>query len=226
MEKMNQAYVEFKSFLIEFPDFRLELPSLELRRNDWVSVQAPSGFGKTTLLRAIAGLDPAKGQLSIDGKRIDGFPVHERNIGFVFQDHLLFSHLNALENVMVGLKLRGVNEDESLLKATELMNKLDLEGRIHAPIQELSGGERQRVALLRALIWVPQILLLDEPFKGLDETTQRQMSDFIRQFVAEHGIPVLCVSHQNEGNQAWATVSLVGQLLGEKHHGTRTFHRR
>ena len=122
----------------------------------------------------------------------------------VFQDHVLFSHLNAIENVMVGLRLRSKSRSltEKMMhgQAADMMKRLQLEHRQNAPITELSGGERQRLALLRAVIWKPKMLLLDEPWKGLDSKTQLAQLDFLRQILAERPIPVLCVSHQADQN--------------------------
>jgi ABC-type Fe3+/spermidine/putrescine transport system ATPase subunit len=198
---MKNRYVEFKHFKITMGDWSAEVADLALQPNDFVLIEGPSGYGKTTLLRAIAGFEKGvSGELWLDGARLDLKPAHERELGVVFQDHLLFSHLNAIENVMVGLRLRakarGLNEKNMREQAEAMLKRLQLESRSNAPITELSGGERQRVALLRAVIWKPKMILLDEPWKGLDTKTQATQMAFLRQILAENPVPVLCVSHQ------------------------------
>jgi len=190
-----------KSLILEYPDLRIAVDPFELvpahHEQEALYVQAPSGFGKTTLLRAIAGLEACQGEFTNSDK-----PVHERNIGFVFQDQLLLSHLNAIENVMLGMELHGVSKSDARVQAEAGLKALGLESRLRAPVTTLSGGERQRVALLRALLTRPSLLLLDEPMRGLDADSKKRILEYLRHFLAEHPVPMIWVSHEDEtGNR-------------------------
>lgn len=200
---------QLKSLQLRYPDLLILVEPFTLKaaktEKDILYVQAPSGFGKTTLLRAIAGLEPCEGQFTHSDK-----PVHERNIGFVFQDQLLLSHLNATENVMLGLELRGVSKADARQEAETELKKMGLGARLQASIQTLSGGERQRVAILRALIIRPSLLLLDEPYRGLDAESKDRITEYLRQYWAAHALPVIWVSHENENG-----IRLVGTSKGE-----------
>jgi ABC-type nitrate/sulfonate/bicarbonate transport system ATPase subunit len=200
---------ETLGFKVKLPDFSLKIPEFKLsparNQNEALFVHAPSGFGKSTLLRAIAGLEPSQG--SFTGSDL---PVHQREIGFVFQDQLLLSHLNATQNVMLGLELRGMGKNEAKTLAETELTKIGLGSRLEASIQTLSGGERQRVAFLRALLIRPKLLLLDEPFKGLDGESKNRMNEYLRDALRAHPVAVIWVSHENEKG-----LCLVGVNPGE-----------
>jgi iron(III) transport system ATP-binding protein/sulfate transport system ATP-binding protein/putative spermidine/putrescine transport system ATP-binding protein len=115
----------------------------------------------------------------------------------VFQDPALFAHLNALDNALFGLRIRGRVSDADQARAEEAFRQLGLLHRIHAPVDELSGGERQRLALIRAVLFGPVLLLLDEPFKGLDAEHLRSVMDYLQSFLSESPVPVVWVSHLN-----------------------------
>ena len=196
-------------------------PTLELQEHDWLSIEAPSGFGKTTLLRGLLGLEKTEGEFWLDERRIDGLPPQKREIGMAFQDHLLFPHLTAAENVAFGLQIRGVKKSEALSEAHSLMKVLGMGDKNDAPIRVLSGGERQRLTLLRAMIWKPKLLILDEPFKGLDDTAKAQALRLLTQFNAQNRTAVLCVSHPSEQGADLSSVNtakLVGTASGGATH--------
>src|SRR5690242_8800142 len=133
-----------------------------------VALIGPNGAGKTSLLRAVAGLVPHEGTVSVDGREWSGLAVRERPVGMAFQDQLLFPHLTALDNVAFGPRSRGVGRDEARRTAQAWLDRFavgDLSGR---KPRQLSGGQAQRVSIARALATHPQVLLLDEPFAGLD----------------------------------------------------------
>jgi ABC-type sugar transport system ATPase subunit len=200
-----------------FPGYRVTCDDFSVSSGEWLEIKAPSGFGKTTLLRALMGLDPMEGALFLDQARVSDLPPYERNFGVVFQDQLLFPHLNAVENALFGIKLRRTPRVQDWAAAREAFETLGILERMNAPIQELSGGERQRVALIRAILFGPELLMLDEPFKGLDPETSQKMLKFIELSLSRKPVPVVWISHQSD-------VEIRGkQLLGELHHGNRHF---
>lgn len=198
---------------IKFPEYDITTDAFEVGASEWCEIKAPSGFGKTTLMRGILGFQPMEGEITLNGRRVDLQPVHERNFGVAFQDQLLFPHLNALENALFGIKLRRKVTPADENTARSAFQRLGIEARALAPIQELSGGERQRVALIRATLFKPELLILDEPFKGLDPNSISLMIDYLKSFIFDQPIPVIWISHQGD-------VEIAGvQLLGGDHHG-------
>ncbi|HET9782563.1 MAG TPA: ABC transporter ATP-binding protein [Candidatus Dormibacteraeota bacterium] len=167
-----------------------------------VALLGPNGAGKTTLLRAIAGLAPIdSGHVRLDGKVLEDtetgryLATEERSIGFVFQDYLLFPHLNVLDNVAFGLRSRGLAKADADRRALGWLERVGLGERAKAKTAELSGGERQRVALARALAPDPHLLLLDEPLAALDATTRAEVRRDLKQHLASfRGVRVL-VTH-------------------------------
>lgn len=163
---------------------------LTVQDGETVGVLGPNGAGKTTLLRALAGLIPIHGQVVLDGEILDDsaagrhVPAERRRVGLVFQDHILFPHMSALDNVAFGLRARGRPNPERT--AADWLDKAGLAERARAKPRELSGGQAQRVALLRTMATEPRLLLLDEPLSALDVTIRaevrrelsRQLADF------------------------------------------------
>lgn len=151
----------------------------------YLSLLGASGAGKTTLLRLIAGFEePDRGELLLNGERLDGKPPHLRDIGFVFQNFALFSHLSVAENVAFGLRYREVGRLENEVEIRErTQHALELVGLGdfgHRGVSEISGGQRQRVALARTLVTEPRIVLLDEPLGALDANLRTRMCDELR----------------------------------------------
>ena len=219
----NASKLQVKSFTMKFSEYTLTAEDFEVEAGQYLTVEAPSGFGKTTLLRGILGLAPlSEGQIVLGGRELETLPTHQREFGVVFQDHLLFSHLNALDNALFGLKLRGKVTPQAQAEAKAAFQALGLESRMLAPIQELSGGERQRVALLRAMLFKPDALILDEPLKGLDAGLCAAVMAYLTQFLFAHPVPVIWVSHQ--GEDPLGGVRIVGKAQAGKRHFE--FHRR
>lgn len=157
----------------------------------------PSGSGKTTVLHLIAGLlQPSRGEISLHGGSISHLPPQHRRIGFVFQDQLLFPHMNVERNLRYGLSPAGRSgRGLSRTAPQRVADVLELTPLLSRMPGQLSGGEKQRVAIGRALLAHPKLLLLDEPMTGLDEALKLRILGYVEQLIAEFDIPVLMVSH-------------------------------
>lgn len=171
--------------------------SFAVRPGEFVCLIGPSGAGKTTLLRLAAGLErPLSGTIRLDGRGVAGdggwVPPERRRVGFVFQDFALFPHLTVLQNVLFGMERKDRDAATGWLKRVEMA---DFSAR--RPHQ-LSGGQKQRVALVRALARQPQLLLLDEPFSGLDAGLRPSVRQETRQLARDTGTATLMVTHDLE----------------------------
>ena len=175
---------------------------LAIGEDEVVALLGPNGAGKTTLLRAVAGLVPFNsGHVSLDGHVLEDaatgryVPTERRPIGFVFQDYLLFPHLNVLDNVAFGLRSRGMSRGAATEKAVQWLDRVGLKSYAGAKPAELSGGQRQRVALARALAPDPRLLLLDEPLAALDVTTRADVRRDLKRHLASFQGIRLVVTH-------------------------------
>ena len=172
---------------------------------EMLALVGPSGAGKSSLLRVVAGLLRADaGMVEVNGrvlldtaKGID-VPANERRVGLVFQEGALFPHLSVLDNVAFGLRARGASRADAEATARDALERLDAGALAAARPPKLSGGERRRVALARAVVTDPEILLLDEPLTSLDAVTKGQVAADLVRRVGELGIPSLLVSHDFE----------------------------
>ena len=165
-----------------------------------VALLGPNGSGKSTVVSAIAGLAPSvEGRIALDGAVLDGdgthLPPEERPIGVVFQELLLFPHLSAIENVAFPLCARGVPRADARTRAIEVLVRLGAGDRAEARPRDLSGGEAQRIALARALIAEPTLLLLDEPLSALDVGARARVRDLIREELARFDGVRIVVTH-------------------------------
>ncbi len=177
----------------------LEDIHFKVREGEMVSLLGPSGCGKTTLLKIIAGLiQPDTGDITLSDHSILDISVEKRGIVMVFQDYLLFPHLNVWDNIGFGLKMAGKKKPDIDKKVKEMLELVELIGfEKHYP-RELSGGQKQRVALARALAIEPKILLLDEPFSNLDARLRENMRSFIRDLQKKLKITTMLVTHDKE----------------------------
>lgn len=156
----------------------------EIKENEFICVVGPSGCGKSTLLNIIAGLlEPTSGAVYVDGRKVEGTGTER---GVVFQQYALFPWLTVLKNVMFGLKLKGMKDDEAREIAMKYIHMVGLEEFVDSFPKELSGGMKQRVAIARAYAVQPEVLLMDEPFGALDAQTRTQLqSELIKTWQEE-----------------------------------------
>lgn len=170
--------------------------SLAIDTGATLAIIGASGCGKTTLLRAIAGLLPlTAGRIVLGAQRVDVLPPQRRGIVYLNQEPLLFPHLNVFDNIAFGLRLRHRAERTIRKQVEELLMQLELDGLAARPPQALSGGQRQRAAFGRALIVAPSLLLLDEPFSNLDPETRISMQQVFKRLAHARGITALFVTH-------------------------------
>ena len=156
----------------------------------------PSGCGKTTLLRAVAGLSrPAMGEILFNGRPMNTVPVHERKIGFVFQNYALWPHLTVAENVAYGLETRKVDAEAQKPRVATALSMLGLTGLEGRYPGELSGGQQQRVAVARAIVVEPDVLLMDEPLSNLDARLRAEMRRELKGLVRRLGVTTIYVTH-------------------------------
>jgi spermidine/putrescine transport system ATP-binding protein len=173
--------------------------SLKIDENEFITLLGPSGCGKTTTLRIIAGfLEPDKGDVIFDGKKINGVPAYKRQVNTIFQRYALFPHLNVYENIAFGLRLRKEKEDEIQKTVSEMLSLVNLKGFGNRNIASLSGGQQQRVAIARALAVKPRVLLLDEPLGALDLKLRKDMQVELKSIQQKLGITFIYVTHDQE----------------------------
>lgn len=179
--------------------------NLDIARGEMVCLLGPSGSGKSTLLNALAGLErPTKGEIVIGGVHLEKLSESQvtlfrsLNVGFVFQSYNLIPTLNAMENVTLGLMLKGVPKKEYEEAAKRVLNLVGLEDRLHHRPNQLSGGQQQRVSIARALVGNPKILFADEPTGNLDTKTSFEVMDLISRISKEENVTVIMVTHDEE----------------------------
>src|SRR5882724_2540766 len=178
------------------PFVAVKAVDLTIDKGTFVTLLGPSGCGKTTILRAIAGLvNPTSGEIRIKGRRVNDVPIHKRNIGLVFQNYALFPHKSVADNVGFGLKYRGVDKaaiGERVRRALDIVRLPGVEQKLPS---ELSGGQQQRIALARAIVIEPDVLLLDEPLSALDANLREEMRVELKNIQRRIGVATVFVTH-------------------------------
>jgi len=176
-------------------NFILRGIDLSIDAGELMVILGPTGSGKTTMLNVIAGLCEYEGQVIIQEEPVEDIPTHKRNIGYLFQDLVLFPHMNVKSNILFGLEARGWAHEERRKRVEDLARLLNIESISGRYPKDLSGGEKQRAALARALAPEPQILLLDEPFNSLDVRTAKRLRLEYRRLQRNLGMTTIFVTH-------------------------------
>ena len=172
---------------------------LTIHENEFVTLLGPSGCGKTTLLRIIGGFEkPDSGKVIFSGKDITEVPPNKRPINTVFQKYSLFSHMNVEENIAFGPKISGKSSDYIRGKIAYALKLVNLDGYEKHDVTKLSGGQQQRIAIARAIVNEPKVLLLDEPLSALDLKLRRNMRHELVRINRETGITFVFVTHDQE----------------------------
>ncbi len=197
---MSKELIRLVDCVMNF-DGEVVLDSINLYINDaeFLTLLGPSGCGKTTTLRIIGGFQkPTSGDVLFDGKRINDLPPHKRQVNTVFQKYALFTHLNIYENIAFGLRISKVPEDEIRRRVEEALSLVNLSGYEHRSVNSLSGGQQQRIAIARAIVNRPKVLLLDEPLGALDLKLRKSMQVELKKIQREVGITFVYVTHDQE----------------------------
>ncbi len=199
-------------------DDTLRGASVDVREGEMVSVVGPSGSGKSTLLRVAAGLvDPAAGRVLVGGRDVVGLATEKRDLTVMFQQPLLFDHLDVAGNVGFAPRLAGVGRREARRCAERYLRLVHLEGLDRRDVSSLSGGQQQRVALARALAAERGVLLLDEPFSSLDRELRASMHDLLAEVRAALAPTILMVTHElDEAALAESTVVLIDGVVHQQ----------
>jgi ABC-type Fe3+/spermidine/putrescine transport system ATPase subunit len=195
--------------------------TLDVEPGELLAVLGPSGSGKTTLLRLIAGHErPLGGRVLLDGRPVERLPAHRRDVGMVYQSYALFPHLDVLGNVEFGLRMRGVPRAERIRRAERAIALTRLDGLERRLPRQLSGGQQQRIALARALVIEPTVLLLDEPLAALDRKLRLDLRSELRQLQRELNVTTVYVTHDQEEALALADRLAILDRGRLQQHGT------
>lgn len=196
---MNSG-IEIASVTKRYGDFyALDDVSLSIREGEFLTLLGPSGSGKTTLLMSIAGFSSLDtGRISAGDRDISSLPPHKRNLGFVFQNYALFPHMTVAENVAYPLRIRGVSKSERLERAQQALQTVKMGSFGHREVSELSGGQAQRVAVARAIVFEPGIILMDEPLSALDKNLREEMQFELKDLHNRLGYTIVYVTHDQK----------------------------
>jgi molybdopterin-binding protein len=207
--------IKLKNLSVDLGDFVLKDITLTIEEGEYFIILGPTGAGKTVLLESIAGLHPIKnGEIWLRGKEVTRVEPEKRRVSIVYQDHVLFPHLSVKDNIIFGLKMNKAPADERKVKLNWVAELLGITNLLHRRPDTLSGGEKQKVALGRAIITRPELLLVDEPLSSLDPETRENVQQELRQLHKALGITILHVTHDFE--EAIALGNRIA-VIGEGH---------
>lgn len=197
---MAKHLIELKNITKTFDDTEvLKNINLYINENEFLTLLGPSGCGKSTLLRLIAGFEvPTSGEIFFEDKDLSGVEPYERKVNTVFQRYALFPHLNVFDNIAFGLKIKNMDSVQIKNKVKRVLELVNLEGFEERSIDSLSGGQQQRIAIARAIVNEPKVLLLDEPLAALDLKLRKGMQLELKNMQRELGITFLYVTHDQE----------------------------
>jgi thiamine transport system ATP-binding protein len=189
----------------------LDSLDLSVETGERFAIMGPSGSGKSSLIRAIAGIVPSTGSIRVDGIDVTNLPTHERPIGLMFQDYALFPHMSVEKNIAYGMKMNGTSAAEQSQRSSEMLDRVGLSGFGNRSVTSLSGGEQQRVALARTLAPEPSLVMLDEPLGSLDLALRESLLTHMRTVVTDLGTTTLYVTHDR--GEAFAFADRVAVLI-------------
>ena len=198
---MKKKLIQFKNIVKSYEDGKVVLKGIDLDiyENEFVTLLGPSGCGKTTLLRILGGfLQADQGEVLFDGQEISKLPPYKREINTVFQKYALFPHMNVYDNIAFGLKLKKEPKDIIEQKVKRMLKLVNLEEFADRSVTAMSGGQQQRIAIARALVNEPSVLLLDEPLGALDLKLRKEMQQELKKIQQEVGITFIYVTHDQE----------------------------
>jgi len=197
---LSKHLIELKNIIKVFDDTEvLKNISLYINENEFLTLLGPSGCGKSTILRLIAGFEtPTSGELYFEDENLVNVEPYERKVNTVFQKYALFPHLNVFDNIAFGLKIKNMDSVEIGNKVKKVLELVNLSGFEKRSIDSLSGGQQQRIAIARAIVNEPKVLLLDEPLAALDLKLRKEMQLELKNMQRELGITFLYVTHDQE----------------------------
>jgi len=194
----DAAYVRFDNVQKSYDGVTLVVKSLNLdiAKGEFLTMLGPSGSGKTTCLMMLAGFEPATyGEIFLNSRPINNVPPHKRGIGMVFQNYALFPHMTVEENLLFPLEVRRMPRDEARQRVAKALEMVELPGFGGRRPAQLSGGQQQRIAVARALVFEPDLVLMDEPLGALDKQLREQMQYEIKHIHENLGVTVVYVTH-------------------------------
>ncbi len=197
-ESLQEAFVEFDGVQKSYDGETLVVKDLNLSiaRGEFITMLGPSGSGKTTCLMMLAGFETAtNGEIRLAGRPINNIPPHKRGIGMVFQNYALFPHMTVGENLSFPLEVRGMGREEREEKVNRALDMVQMRDFVNRRPAQLSGGQQQRIALARALVFEPDLVLMDEPLGALDKQLREHMQFEIKHLHERLGITVVYVTH-------------------------------